>query len=380
MEYGFIIISGVLAALYCGLILVYRYWFVALKPFEFSTALEPAVFFSIIIPARNESANIEKCIQSILAQNYPLYEIIVVDDHSTDDTAELVLRLANKNPQVQLIHLKDYLDGQSTNAYKKKAIEIAVEKATGSWIITTDADCIVPLHWLGYFNAMVLTKDPVFIAAPVMFTLNGQFSGQFQVLDFLSLQGITAAAVSAGSHSMCNGANLAYSKKAFEEVGRFKGIDHLASGDDMFLMHKMKKQFPNRLAYLFSDEMVVATAPMPNWASFIQQRIRWASKADSYKDKKIVGVLLLVYLFNASLLIGLLAGLFLSDILFWTVWVIAIKTLVELYFLWPVARFFKLEKSLLLFPVMQPFHIVYTVIAGWLGKFGKYQWKNRQVH
>jgi hypothetical protein len=87
-----------------------------------------------------------------------------------------------------------------------------------------------------------------------------------------------------------------------------------------------------------------------------------------------------VYLFNASLLIGLLAGLFLIDILFWTVWIIAIKTLVELYFLWPVARFYKLEKSLILFPVMQPFHIVYTVIAGWLGKFGKYQWKNRQVH
>jgi len=342
-------------------------------------AVEPRVFFSIIIPARNESANIEQCIQSILAQSYPLYEIIVVDDHSTDDTPLLVEQLAKQYPQIKLIHLKDYLGGQSTNSYKKKAIEIAVEKSTGSWIVTTDADCLVPPNWLNYFNAMILSKDPVFIAAPVMFTPNNRFSGVFQVLDFLSLQGITAAAVSAGSHSMCNGANLAYSKEAFEVVGKFKGIDHLASGDDMFLMHKMKQQYPNRLAYLYSDEMIVQTAPMPNWTSFIQQRIRWASKADSYKDQKIFLVLLLVYLFNASLLIGLLLGVFYLELFIWTCWIIAVKTLIELYFLLPVANFFKLEKALLFFPIMQPFHIVYTVVAGWLGKFGKYQWKSRTV-
>ncbi|MDP3393452.1 glycosyltransferase [Sediminibacterium sp.] len=380
MEYWFMIISGVLATLYIGLILVYRYWFNALKPFQVTGAFEPTVFFSIIIPARNELDNIEKCIQSILAQSYPLYEIIVVDDHSTDDTPLIVAQLAKQYPQVQLIYLKDYLGGKATNAFKKKAIEIAVDKSKGDWIVTTDADCLVPPNWLYYFNAMILAKDPVFIAAPVMFTQNGRFSGIFQVLDFLSLQGITAAAVSAGSHSMCNGANLAYSKTAFEAVGKFKGIDHLASGDDMLLMHKMKTAFPGRLAYLFSNEMIVKTAPMPNWTSFIQQRIRWASKADSYNDQKIFGVLLLVYLFNASLLIGLLVGIFSNELLFWTVWIIAIKTLIELYFLLPVAQFFKLEKTLVFFPIMQPFHIVYTVIAGWLGKFGKYQWKNRTVN
>jgi len=146
------------------------------------------------------------------------------------------------------------------------------------------------------------------------------------------------------------------------------------------LMHKMKTAFPGRLAYLFSNEMIVKTAPMPNWTSFIQQRIRWASKADSYNDQKIFGVLLLVYLFNAFLLIGLLAGIFSNELLFWTVWIIALKTLIELYFLLPVAQFFKLKKTLVFFPFMQPFHIVYTVIAGWLGKFGKYQWKNRTVN
>lgn len=379
MENWFMIIGGVLAALYCGLILIYRYWFNTLKPFEIPTGLNQSLFFSIIIPARNESVNIEKCIHSILKQSYPLYEIIVVDDHSTDDTPLLVAQLAQQYPQIQLIQLKNYVDGQATNSFKKKAIEIAVEKSKGSWIVTTDADCLVPTNWLQYFNAMILAKDPVFIAAPVMFTQNGHFSGVFQALDFLSLQGITAAAVSAGSHSMCNGANLAYSKQAFETVDKFKGIDHLASGDDMLLMHKMKKQFPNRLEYLFSKNMIVTTLPMPDWTSFIQQRIRWASKADSYNDPKIFGVLLLVYLFNLVLLLGLIVGLFQFEIFVLTCLIIAVKTLIELYFLLPVARFFNLENTLTYFPIMQPLHIAYTVIAGWLGKFGKYQWKNRRV-
>ncbi|OYW79757.1 MAG: hypothetical protein B7Z27_04975 [Sphingobacteriia bacterium 32-37-4] len=136
MEYWFMIISGVLATLYGGLILVYRYWFKALKPFQLTAAFEPTVFFSIIIPARNELDNIEKCIQSILAQSYPLYEIIVVDDHSTDDTPLIVAQLAKQYPQVQLIYLKDYLGGKATNAFKKKAIEIAVDKSKGDWIVT----------------------------------------------------------------------------------------------------------------------------------------------------------------------------------------------------------------------------------------------------
>ena len=380
MDNWFVYVGGALTAIYGSLILVYRYWFKQLKPFKPINFKAPSVFFSVIIPARNEAHNIQACLQSILVQDYPLFEIIVVDDYSTDETAQIVQQMSLTYPQLQLIQLKDYIDATKTNSFKKKAIEFAVSKSTGSWVLTTDADCLVPPNWLHYYNSLILTDQPVFIAAPVMFTNNHQFSGIFQVLDFLSLQGITAAAVSAGAHSMCNGANLGYAKTAFEQVGRFTGIDHLASGDDMFLMHKMKKSFPEKLAYLFSQEAIVRTSPMPDWTSFIQQRIRWASKADSYQDKGIFGVLLLVYLFNACLCVGLIWGIFNSTVLLYTLWLMAIKTLIELSFMIPVAKFYQLERLLLYFPLMQPFHIFYTIIAGWLGKFGTYQWKSRTVH
>jgi hypothetical protein len=58
---------------------------------------------------------------------------------------------------------------------------------------------------------------------------------------------------------------------------------------------------------------------------------------------------------------------------------LALKTVVELFFLFPVAKFFNKQLLLWWFPLMQPFHIVYTVIAGWLGKFGNYKWKDRKV-
>jgi hypothetical protein len=56
-----------------------------------------------------------------------------------------------------------------------------------------------------------------------------------------------------------------------------------------------------------------------------------------------------------------------------------IKTIAELYFLFPVAAFFERKKLLIYFPFLQPLHLVYMVIAGWLGKFGNYEWKNRVI-
>jgi cellulose synthase/poly-beta-1,6-N-acetylglucosamine synthase-like glycosyltransferase len=234
--------------------------------------------------------------------------------------------------------------------------------------------------WLQLFDAFISKEKPVFIAAPVMFTNNHSFLSLFQLLDFMSLQGITAAAVSSGRHSMCNGANIAYQKEVFYEVGQFAGIDQLASGDDMLLMHKIKQKYPGGLGYLFCHESIVTTAPMPDWKSFFNQRIRWASKADSYQDKSIFWTLFLVYAVNGLLLLLLFWGFFEDNGSRNWLALIILKTFIELSFMLPVARFYGQQNALLWFPVMQPFHIAYTVIAGWLGKFGTYQWKGRKVH
>jgi peptide/nickel transport system permease protein len=341
----------------------------------------PQTKFSIVIPARNEAANIENCIAGILAQNYPshLFELIVIDDFSEDETANIVGSIALQYNNVRLLRLQDFTKDENIVAYKKRAIEIAIEQANHPWIVTTDADCSFTNNWLASYDAYIQEHNCVMIAAPVSYKNTGSFLSVFQVLDFISLQGITAAAVGSGSHTLCNGANLCYSKEAFESVGKFSGIDHLPSGDDMLLMHKMKKSYPEKIGYLYAQDAVVITAPSATLDLFIQQRIRWSSKALGYQDKIIFWILLLVYLVNFSLLVYLPVNLIeTGNINNWLVF-IGCKTLVEIPFMYAAAKFFKQQKLLWWFLLMQPFHILYTVVAGWFGTFGSYKWKGRTV-
>src|SRR5699024_8598706 len=110
--------------------------------------------------------------------------------------------------------------------------------------------------------------------------------------------------------TMCNGANLAYEKRAFLGVGGYQGIDCIASGDDMLLMYKMYKAFPNGIGFIKHPQAIVRTLPAEGLQDFLQQRIRWASKADKYEDKRITAVLAFVYLWNVSLLLLFIAGFF----------------------------------------------------------------------
>ncbi|MBN9296415.1 MAG: glycosyltransferase [Filimonas sp.] len=365
---------------YAILIFSYRKWFLQLAVFKPASATYTTTF-TIIIPARNEEDNIKDCVTAILEQEYPktLFEVIVVDDHSTDATAQIVTGLQEQYANLKLIKLADVLQGKLLNAYKKKAIDTAIAQSSGDWIMTTDADCTMGRNWISSYAAYIEQYDPAFVAAAVIFKNTGSFISIFQCLDFISLQGITAASVSAGFHSMCNGANLAYKKEAFHAVGGFKGIDNIASGDDMLLMHKIKKQFPGKIGYLFTQSAIVSTLPMPDWKSFLNQRIRWASKADKYNDKGIIAVLACVYMLNFFLLFFPLLGFICTHYLLYWLGLLCIKTIVEMTFMIPAAQFFGQQRLMWWFPVMQPFHIAYTVAAGWLGKFGSYKWKERKV-
>ena len=366
---------------YACLIIYYRQSWMQIPTGQWQQAIgnRPLVTISVIIPARNEEENIQACLESVIAQTYPenLFEVIVIDDFSNDQTAKIVNSFAEKN--VTLLSLKDSIKGEKLNSYKKKAIEMAISKAKGELIVTTDADCIVPNLWLQTIASFYKKNHSVFIAAPVSYYGENNFLKIFQSLDFMTLQGITGASVYKKFHSMCNGANLAYEKKVFLEVGGFKGIDNIASGDDMLLMHKISTSYPDKVLFLKSPDAVVKTKPAKTLKEFLNQRIRWASKADKYTDKRITAVLVLVYLFNFWILFLGIISVFYSYLFFWFIGVIIGKTIVELFFLYPVARFFKKEKLLWWFPLAQPFHILYTIVAGWLGKFGSYKWKERKV-
>lgn len=342
-------------------------------PFYNPGNIKTSVKISVIVAARNEEKNIGQLLQALQEQTYPsaLFEVIVVDDHSTDATANIVQQF----PIVKLIRLKE--DG--INSYKKKAIETGIAAATGELIVTTDADCLPSQKWLKTIAAFKEEKNSVFIAAPVVIDCNSSVLQVFQAMDFMVLQGITGAAVYKKQLSMCNGANLAYEKRAFDKVNGFDGIDNIASGDDMLLMHKIWKQYPDKVHYLKSKEAIVSTQSMKTWKDFFNQRIRWASKAKHYGDKRIILVLLLVYLFNLSFLVLAIAGFFCHYYWLYLAGLWLAKTIIEFPFVYSVASFFGKQSLLKYFFFFQPLHIFYTIVSGLFGQFGKYEWKGRRV-
>jgi poly-beta-1,6-N-acetyl-D-glucosamine synthase len=373
-------IPAILIILYVILLFWYR---AAWMDLQETTHLPPVAAecntrVTVVIPARNESANIATCIQSILDQSYPpgLLEILVMDDASEDDTAVIAKNYSSKYQQVKVHTL---LTTPAGKAHKKRAVEKGIQLASGELIVATDADCTHEKRWIESLVRSFEKEGHVFIAAPVIYTTEPTLLSIFQTLDFLSLQGITGASVHRRFHTMCNGANIAYSREAFYEVKGFEGIDALPTGDDMLLMHKIYKVYPNRITWLKNKHTLVQTDAAPSWKAFFQQRIRWASKAAFFDDKRIFYVLLLVYMVNVSLLLTGIAAIFSIAALKTFAILLLIKTTGELWFLIPVAKFFNRQQWLWAFPFMQPLHIVYTVIAGWLGRFGKYEWKGRVI-
>ena len=379
--YLFTIISCSVLAVYGALIAWYlRAW--KSIPF-FKPSISGSTHISVIIPARNEEENIVSCLDSLARQTYPkdLYEVIVVDDHSTDRTAiAATTRAAELALSIHYISLADQPNPENRTAHKKWAISTGIDAAGGDLIVTTDADCTAHPEWLSTIASFYEDKGAKFIAAPVRIA-GGRpsFLSVFQTLDFLTLQGITGAAVFSRFHSMCNGANLAYERKAFYEVEGFKGIDAIPSGDDMLLMHKIFLKYPQQVFFLKHRFAIVTTKPETRWSGFLNQRIRWASKADSYDDRRIFWVLLLVYLVNL-LFVGLLIAACWN---MWWLWILllllTVKTIVEYPFVRSVATFFQQQRLMPYFALLQPFHILYTIVVGWLGKFGSYRWKDRKI-
>lgn len=335
---------------------------------------DSAIRVSVVVAARNEEQVIDHVLDSILSQEYSgWFEVICIDDHSTDFTLEKISNYASRDRRIRILRLAEGIEG------KKKCIEAGIRVSAGSHIVTTDADCRLPPLWLATIAAFFKQHSAKFVAGPVNMIAPSGLAGIFQRLDFITMQGITGASVFMGLHPMCNGANLAYEKSAFIEVDGFAGIDQIPSGDDMLLMHKIASVHPGKIYYLKSKDAIATTTAEPNWQKFLSQRIRWASKATHYKDQTTFYILLLTYLVNMCFLT--LAIVLIFDWQWW--WIFSLfllmKILVEFPFVHTVAAFFGQRSIMVYFPFLQPLHIIYVVVSGWLGRFGSYEWKGRLI-
>jgi cellulose synthase/poly-beta-1,6-N-acetylglucosamine synthase-like glycosyltransferase len=331
---------------------------------------------TILIAARNEEEKIALTIEDILAQDYPkeLFDIIIADDHSTDRTAEIITCYADRKVKLLQLH-----DDKALNSYKKRAIAEAIKLSTGDFMVATDADCRMGPQWLSTIISHYETNDLVMISSPVAYFEEHSLFEYMQSLEFMYLIGVGAAFIGNGKASTCNGANFAYRKDVFNEVGGFKGIDELASGDDELLLQKVAAKYPNRIGFLKSRDAVVYTHAKPNVKEFMQQRRRWASKSTSYKDKKVVAFVVLIWLFNVTMLLNTALGFY--DIAFFKLLLVqvALKYAFEFVYLYPITKFFGRIKLISLLILIIPVHVLYMVYIGTIKKSARYNWKGRHV-
>lgn len=343
----------------------------------YSGALKsPKKSFSVIIPFRNEADHLPALFKSLQGLQYPhnSFEIILINDHSEDNSRKLCENFKARFPHLRISVMDNTLSSKSP---KKEAISKAIRAANGTYIITTDADCIIPEHWLEEYNSFLEETGAKLVAGPVTIHSPKNLVEVFQVLDIFSLQTATIGSFYLGMPFMCNGANLCYEKKSFIEVKGFEGNHHIASGDDLFLLQKFKDA-GLKSQFLKSKKAIVKTSPQPKLRALISQRIRWASKTTAYKSTlgKLTGFIVL--LMNVMIIISLV-GYFSNMIPFQHfLFSYLVKFNVDFLVIFYAARFFNREKIMKNYfwsSLIYPFFCSYI---GFASLFTTYKWKGRR--
>lgn len=330
---------------------------------------------TVLVPFRNEEKIIHHLTRSLGRVSYPedKLEVIFIDDHSDDNSYNVVKSLIYDRPNFKLIKLSEGKVG------KKSAISQGVEAANGELIVTTDADCEVSVHWLQRINDVFHNEKTNMALGGVRFKRGSTFFSVLQAIEFSSLIGSMAASLGFGSFLMGNGANLSFRKAAFQYVNGYEGNLNIASGDDEFLARKILKSFPDSISFINTEESVVTTRPISQLKVFISQRIRWAGKWKYGGSYTSLIMALYVALVQIAIIQVTISIFFVREGMLFLGFLIAIKIFLECRFLYKVSVFLKSKWNWLAFVVLQFIYPFYVLGIGIIAQVKTYTWKGRRL-
>ena len=327
-------------------------------------------FITVVIAARNEEKNIESLLNDLARQTYLSYEVIIVDDHSEDATVQIAQRVAKEYTLFSVIN--------STHSGKKLALTEGIRHAQGSIIVTTDADCRVPAHWLSAIAIYFQMPEVKMVFGGVRMQQENFFHN-VQAIEFSSLIGSAAATATIGYPTMCNGANIAYRKAVFEEVNGYTGNTHVPSGDDEFLMRKIRELYPTGIYFMNDPQGVVTTQPSETVGAFIRQRLRWAGKWRYNTSVYTTLVAVYIFLIQAITLLCWTLLFFDERLQAFALVFLTVKMLTEFLFLKSVCRFLGCRWNGLAFMTLQFIYPFYVTGIGLFAHFIPQQWKGRPL-
>ncbi|MBU1368349.1 MAG: glycosyltransferase [Bacteroidetes bacterium] len=364
-----------LAGLYLLLIALYTIgWYMLKNPSYDSTAELPA--FSVLIAARNEATNIEPLLHDLLQQKYPSdhFEVIIIDDHSDDETASLVKRFIDKQQATHFRLLKADDHG------KKAALRQALGQASGTHIAVTDADCRIKPAWLRSIAGYFVKPETKLVLGPVLLHPATNIFERLQQLEFMSLMGSTGGAAALGVPVMGNGANMAFENHAAIEVEKYRNDSRLSSGDDVFLMEAICRYYGrNAVRFMRHPAAVVSTSPQKDFKGFLRQRMRWVSKNRHYHALSIILPALIVFGFNLVLFLLMILTVFYPFLGLVFLLFAGLKLMIDMPLLAATTSFFNKRKLLGLVIPLAFVYPFYVVISGIGGLIFKVRWKGRRI-
>jgi cellulose synthase/poly-beta-1,6-N-acetylglucosamine synthase-like glycosyltransferase len=370
-----ILVLALFLFIYCLTIVHLIYGFNQIPAYK-TKETNPKTFFAIVVPFRNETHQLPKLLGSFKQLNYPkeLFEIILIDDFSEDDSVRKIFNWRMENGEFQTTLLENL---RISNSPKKDAISRAIPIIKNQWILTTDADCVVPENGLRTLDAYIQNHNVEMIVGAVSYEQEKSFLHHFQQLDLTSLQGATIGSFGLNLGFMCNGANFCYTKSLFQKLNGFAENNTIASGDDVFLLQKAMRYCPEKVHYLKSEATIIKSKSESSWKSLFYQRVRWASKTGSYQSIFGKDLAVIVFIGNLSIVLGF--GFWVLNLMSWQNLAILflIKFTFDFILLHKTNRFLskKRMRYLILSSILYPFFCVSVALFSF---FGKYEWKGRQ--
>lgn len=233
---------------------------------------------TVILCAHNESDNLSHYLQALLTQDYPRFEVIVVDDGSEDNTREVVEGYMTHDPRV---HMTFVPYGARVGSTKKLALTLAAKAAQYDYLLLTDADCVPESNqWIReMMSGFAADKDVVLGFSPYFETKGHvnrlvRYDTLFNGLHYMG-------AALCGHPYMGVGRNLAYRKALFFESGGFTHLmTNRAGDDDLFVNHVATKQ---NTAVVVSRASYVWTPAKQTMKEWWQQKRRHLSVSPAYK-------------------------------------------------------------------------------------------------
>lgn len=337
-------------------------------------------FVSIIVAARNEEKNICQFLECLLHQTYIHYEIIIINDRSTDKTAELVADYQQNYSNITRI---DITKLQGDMPAKKNALRIGIEASKGEILCFTDADCFPPSHWIEEL-VKSLTPEVGLVAGYSPYQIPTTKFSNIGFLNklffkFIAYEEYRAGIWAAGSIGwnigwLCTGRNLAYRRKVYDEVNGFEKIKMSISGDDDLFLQLVRKQTAWKIHYVKTKECFVPTVPPMNFWSFVEQRKRHFSAAKFFT----VPMMLFFFFYHSSNLLLLISPfLFLMNALTLPVMIVVFcsKLIGDIVLFNDSHRIFEASHFRHSFILMEALYIFYNSLIGPLGIFRKFAWK-----